>query len=152
MKSPRRNRSLVVALYVNASLLLALLAAVLAGGRIPSVLPEAYAAPAAPQPIAGGGGLYLMPAQFALNAWGCYVMDTDSQTLSAYVYFPGEKKLRLAASRLIRNDRKLQRFNSDNPTPDEVAGLLELEKAGRRDAPRNEKPQEEPAEPPAENR
>jgi hypothetical protein len=142
---------LVVALYVNAALLLAVLVALVTGSRVPSVLPAAYGAPAAPQPIAGGGGLYLMPGQFALNAWGCYVMDTDSQTLSAYVYFPGEKKLRLAASRLIRNDRKLQRFNSDNPTPDEVAGLLELEKAGRRDAPRNENAQEEPAEQPVEN-
>lgn len=139
MRRPRPNNALVIALYVNGALLLAILVAVMSSGngsRFPSILPAAYgAAPAAPQPIAGGGGLYLMPAQFTQNQWGCYVMDVDAQTLAAYRWFDGEKKLRLVAARSFRNDRKLQNFNTDNPTPDEVARLLKLEEVGRRDNP-----------------
>lgn len=130
MRRPRRNHSLVVALYINAALLLAILVAMLSGGRVPSVLPEAYGQ--VPQPIAGGSGIYLMPAQFAANVWGCYVMDVDSQTLCAYEYKPGQNRLRLVSARGIRHDRKLQRFNIDNPSPEEVARLVEMEQNARR--------------------
>lgn len=135
MRQPRRNQALVVALYVNAVLLFGVLVALLSGGRLPSVLPEAYAAAASPQPIAGGSGIYLMPGQFTSNLWGCYVMDVDAQTLCAYQYFQGEKKLRLVAARSFANDRRLQNFNTDSPTPAEVANLLAFEKSGRRDKP-----------------
>jgi hypothetical protein len=133
MRQPRRNNAIVVALYVNAALLLAVLVALVTGSRVPSVLPEAYAAAPAPQPIAGGGGMYVMPAQFSDRNWGCYVMDVDAQTLIAYQWFPGEKKLRLVAARNFRHDRRLHDFNTDSPTPADVAKLLEMEKAGRRD-------------------
>jgi hypothetical protein len=76
-----------------------------------------------------------MPAQFTPNQWGCYVMDVDAQTLGVYRWFDGDKKLRLVAARGFRNDRKLQNFNTDSPTPDEVAKLLKLEETGRRDNP-----------------
>jgi hypothetical protein len=138
MRRPRRNNGLVIALYVNAALLLAILVAVICGGngaRFPSILPAAFAAPPVPQPIAGGGGLYLMPAQFTPNQWGCYVMDVDAQTLAVYRWFDGDKQLRLVAARGFRNDRKLQTFNTDQPTPDEVSKRLKLEEAGRRDNP-----------------
>jgi hypothetical protein len=71
--------------------------------------------------------MFLMPAQFAINAWGCYIMDVDQQTLSAYEYFPSEHQLRLVASRDIRFDRRLKNFNTDNPTPREVERMLEKE-------------------------
>jgi hypothetical protein len=148
MRRPRRNNGLVIALYVNAALLLAILVAVISNGngsRFPSMLPAAYAAPMASQPIAGGGGLYLMPAQFTDRNWGCYVMDLDAQTLIAYQWFNGEKELRLVAARSIRNDRKLQNFNTAKPTPDEVSKLLKLEETGRRDNP-NAGPKSAPAE------
>src|SRR5687768_7914684 len=139
MRRPRRHQALVLALCANAILLLMILVALLAGGgRMPSVLPEAFAAPLAPQPIAGGSGVYLMPAQFADKNWGCYVMDVDAQTLCAYQYFPGDKKLRLVAARNFRHDRRLHDFNTDNPTPAEVAKLLEMEASGRRDNPGGE--------------
>ena len=143
MRRPHRNRALVVALYLNATLLLAILVALLAGARTPSFLAEAYGAPLAPQPIAGGGGIYVMPAQFSLNQWGCYVMDVDAQTLCAYQWF-SDKKLRLVAARSFKHDRQLHDFNTDNPTPAEVAKLIELEKTGRRDRPQPEEPQEQP--------
>jgi hypothetical protein len=134
MRKPRRPNTVAVALYFNAVLLFGVLVALLSGGRVPSLLPEAHAAPVA-QPIAGGSGIYLMPGQMSLNTWGCYVMDVDAQTLCAYQYFPGANKLRLVAARNFRNDRRLQDFNTDHPSPAEVAKLLELEAAGRRDKP-----------------
>lgn len=143
MPKPRRQNPLVVALYVNAALLLAILVSLLSGGRVPSVLPAAYAAPA-PQPIAGGSGIYLMPAQFGLKQWGCYIMDVDSQTLCAYEYRAGENKLRLVSARGFRHDRRLQRFNIDGPTPEEVQKLVEMEQARRRGA-EEEAPAPEPA-------
>jgi hypothetical protein len=133
MRRPRRNQPLVIALYINAALLLAIAVALFSGGRMPAVFNEAYAAPPAPQPIAGGSGIYLMPAQFSEKNWGCYIMDVDAQTLCAYQYF--QNKLRLVAARDFRNDRRLRNFNTDNPSPDEVAELVEMEKAGRRDQP-----------------
>lgn len=133
MLRPRRNHALVVALYVNAALLLAILVAVMSGDRVPSMLSEASAqTPLAPQPIAGGSGMYLMPAQFSAQSWGCYVMDVDAQTLCAYEFKPREGKLRLVSARGIRHDRRLQRFNIDAPSPEEVAQLVEMEKSGRR--------------------
>lgn len=128
MKRPaRRNRSLVVALYVNAALLFALLAVLLSrgGGGVGST---ALAAPA-PQtpPIAGGGGIFLMPAQLTQVSWGCYIMDIDTQTLSAYQYLPGENSLKLVASRLFKFDRQLGRYNTA-PTPEQVQRWVELEK------------------------
>jgi len=84
-----------------------------------------------------------MPAQFTGTTWGCYVMDVEAQTLCAYQWFNGDKKLRLVAARDFHNDRQLHDFNTDTPTPAEVAKLLELEKTGRRDVPNVPKPEAE---------
>jgi hypothetical protein len=129
MRRPRRrNQSLVYALYVNAALLLAILVLLLT-----RVGPGPSAAMAAPQmpPIAGGGGLYLMPAQFSLNTWGCYLLDIDAQTLCAYQYLPSQNQLRLVAARHFRHDRLLKNYNT-GPNPKEIQHLIDLEKAGLR--------------------
>jgi hypothetical protein len=119
----RRNRPLVLALYVNAVLLAAILVALLSrAGGIPSVLPAAFAGPAIGQPIAGGGTVYLMPGQMSMNTWGCYVMDTDKQTLCVYQFFPGEKELRFVAARNFTHDLRMKRFNT-NPDPLEIRDL-----------------------------
>jgi hypothetical protein len=86
------------------------------------------------QPIAGGGSLYLMPGQLSLNTFGCYVMDTDAQTLCVYQYFPGEKELRLLAARSFRHDRRLGNFNTI-PDPREVEKWVELERSRGRAQP-----------------
>ena len=143
MPRPRRNNALVAALYVNAALLLAILVALLSGARMPSIGSAAYAEPLAPQPIAGGGGIYLMPAQFSGNSWGCYVMDVEAQTLCAYEFKPGgQGKLRLVSARSFRHDRRLQRFNIDGPSPEEVAKLVEMEQNARRGNPQNDAEQD----------
>jgi hypothetical protein len=59
-------------------------------------------------------------------------MDVDAQTLCAYEYRPSHGRIRLVSARSIRHDRKLQRFNIDNPSPEEVAKLVEMELSGRR--------------------
>jgi hypothetical protein len=131
MQSPPAARSLTFALWINAALLVGVIVALLArdGARFPAFLPAAHAQPQ--QPIAGGAGLFLMPAQFSSNTWGCYVMDVDTQTLVAYQFLPGEKQLRLIAARNFRHDRRLSNFNT-TPPPDEVRDLLEKEQQTNR--------------------
>jgi hypothetical protein len=124
----RRGNSVATALYLNAALLLAILVAMLSrpgGIGSGSFLPAAFAAEG--QAIAGGGNLYLMPGQMSMSTFGCYVMDTDTQTLCAYQFYPGEKALRLVAARNFRHDRRLGNFNTD-PDPRDVEKWVELER------------------------
>ena len=128
----RRGNPVATALYLNAALLLAILVALLSRSGSGTVLPAAFAAEG--QQIAGGGSLYLMPGQLSLNTFGCYVMDTDAQTLCVYQYFPGEKELRLLAARSFRHDRRLGNFNTI-PDPREVEKWVELERGRGRAQP-----------------
>jgi len=129
----RSSRRVVVALYVNAALLLAVFAALLfkdGRGSI-SLLPAAYGAdgPA----IGGGGNLYLIPGQFSERTYGCYVMDTDAQTLCVYRFDGAATTLKLIAARNFRHDRRLGHFNT-TPDPKEVEAMVETERAGPRRA------------------
>src|SRR4051794_37805358 len=100
MNPSPRTTPLAIALYLNAGLLAVIAIAMLARSGPPQFLPVAMGQRAPEQaPIAGGAGVFVMPAQFSTNLWGCYLMDVDSQTLCVYQYFPGEKQLRLVASR-----------------------------------------------------
>ena len=133
IRPKRRRNPVAVALHVNAALLLALLAAMLSrGGGTISILPRAFAAEG--QPIAGGGNLYLMPGQLSLNKFGCYLMDTDAQTLCVYEFYAGEKALRLVGARNFRNDRRLGNFNTE-PDPREVEKWVEAERTRPRGEP-----------------
>lgn len=127
----RRNRSLTIALWANAALLAILVIAVIGRGNL--LGSSATAAPVLP-PIAGGGGRFLMPAQFSISTWGCYVMDIDKETLCAYQFYPSEKQLRLVAARDFGNDLNLRDFNT-TPHPDEIQKLIEMEKNAVREAP-----------------
>ena len=129
MSKPRRLNATAVALYVNAGVLLAILLVMVSrngSGSFPQVLPMAYGQNQ--PPIAGGAGVFVMPAQFAVNSWGCYLLDVDSQTIVAYQYFPGEKQLRLTAARNYNYDRRLRNFNTGAPSPAEVQQLIEKER------------------------
>ena len=131
MKRSRRRNPLVVALYLNATLLAAVLVALLARGSGGPVLTPAALAQAQPA-IAGGAGLFVMPAQFSSNVWGCYIMDVDQQTLCAYTVSGSPPKLRLIAARNFQYDRRLKNYNSDGLTPLEVKDLWEKEQADHR--------------------
>jgi len=109
-------RSVVYALYVNAALLLAIFSLLLSHGR-PLAVPAANAQ-AAPEPngaepsIAGGNGVFVMPCQLHPNVWGCYLLDTQNQTLCVYEYRAGEKALVLSAARNFRFDLELKNYNT----------------------------------------
>ena len=104
--------------------------ATLARSDSPNILPTAFAQ-ARQGPIAGGGGLFVMPAQLSGNTWGAYLMDIDRGTLSVYQFFPGSRQLQFVASRKFTNDTKLENFNTA-PTPGEVADLVEKQAKGIR--------------------
>lgn len=131
----RKSNPIAAALYVNAAILLAILALLLvrsSGDSFPSMVPAALAQQQ--PPIAGGAGLFVMPAQLSDRIWGCYVLDSDNQTLSCYQYWPGERVLRLVAARSIRHDHLLRNFNTD-PDPEAVRLMVEKEAQAARTDP-----------------
>ena len=143
MRRPRRHNSVAMALWANAILLGAILVALITRASSPSLLPMAFGAdeagrmPLAPQPIAGGGGLFLMPAQFAVNQWGCYIMDVDRQTICTYMYLPQSGgTLRLVAARNFTWDRMLKNLNTGSGPgelmPSEVRKIVEKEQQDER--------------------
>jgi hypothetical protein len=129
--SQHRSRSFTLALYVNAALLAAILLSLLnSRGRSPldSISLNSTAFGQIAQPIAGGAGFYLMPAQFSTNSWGCYVMDVDAQTLVCYVYDSAKPgNLRLVAARSFALDRQLRSYNT-SPSPYDVQQVIEQER------------------------
>lgn len=129
MPTSTHYRPLVIGLYLNAALLAGILVAMFARGG-GSSLPAAYGA-LSPQPIAGNGNIFLMPAQFSINTWGCYVMDTDAQTLCAYQFYPGDKELRFVAARNFHWDRKLGNYNT-TPSWTDIQKLAELQQSAVR--------------------
>jgi len=134
MDDRRRTHSTTVALYVVAALLLANLVATLARSDGPSLLPAAMAQQNRQARIAGGAGLFVMPAQLSGNTWGCYLMDVDRGTLCVYQYLPSNKQLQLVAARYLTHDRNLRNFNT-LPSPQEIADLVEKESKGIRQGP-----------------
>jgi len=123
----RQSKIITIGIYANAAALCMIALALWGRAEAPSILPAAFAQQV-PQPIAGGAGLFLMPAQMSPSTWGCYVMDVDAQTLVAYQYYPGDRKLRLMAARDFSFDRFLKEFNTDDPTPADVKNLVEKER------------------------
>lgn len=127
MKALTGGKSIQIALYLNAALLAALLLVLAGRENTPSLLPAAFGQQA-PQPIAGGAGLFLMPGQLSPSTWGCYVMDVDRQTLMVYQYLPGDRMLRLMSARDFSNDRQLRDFNTGEPSPTDVKAWVDKEK------------------------
>ena len=126
MNSHPRKSALVYALYANAAVLLAILIALLARNTSQPALAQYQPA------IGGGGGVFLVPAQFSRDTYGCYLLDVDAQTLCAYRFDSMQSTLKLAAARSFRFDRKLGNFNVAAPTPSDVKDLLEQESRGSR--------------------
>ena len=132
MKRPTRRHPVAVALYVNAAVLVAILVVLLGRDSSRPMLPAAFGQAAASPGVAGGAGVFVMPAQFSQSVWGCYVMDVEQQTLCAYTVSGTPPKLRLVAARDIRHDRRLRSYNLDGPSPSEVQDLIAKEASNGR--------------------
>ena len=142
MQPTRQARKIFLALCANALLLfMILLALVSRDGRL-NMTSAAFAQAQGQPPIAGGNGLYVMPAQLSPNTWGCYLLDNENHTLCVYQYSPGERLLRFAAARNFEYDRRLSNFNTQPPTTD-VKDLVDRERQGLRAVPATPKSPEE---------
>jgi hypothetical protein len=118
MNSSSFTKPIVYALYLNAALLLAILIALV--GHVKTGVETASAQSFNPPsgagndqpPIAGGNGIFVMPCQLHPEVWGCYILDTNRQTLCTYEYRAGEKALVLSAARNFRFDLDLKNYNT----------------------------------------
>jgi len=111
MISSNVNKSIVYALYFNGAILLAILIALIGRGRSGYDIAAAQVAADQP-PITGGNGIFVMPCQLHPDVWGCYLVDTNRQTLAVYEYRAGEKALVLSAARDFRFDLDLKNYNT----------------------------------------
>lgn len=124
----RPNKSLTAALWANAALLALIVILLFNRSGAPSMLPAAYGQNQAA--IGGGAGIFIVPAQMQTNVWGCYLLDVDSKTISAYQFYPGEHKLRWTASRSYRYDTKVENYNTEI-SPSEVKQMYEKLQANK---------------------
>jgi hypothetical protein len=95
-------------------------------GRAPALeLGSTAFAQAAPGgQMLGARGIYMMPAQLGPQVYGLYLMDIDSETITVYRANPDNSRLHLMAARSFKNDRFLQDYNNDKPTPGDVQKLV----------------------------
>jgi hypothetical protein len=112
MAELRISRHLVYALYLNAALLLAMLVVLAGRGKSVIEVAKGDATPPEMPAIAGGGGIFVMPCQLHPDVWGCYLVDTNRQTMCVYEYRAGEKALVLSAARNFRFDLDLKNYNT----------------------------------------
>ncbi len=121
------SKSFVVGVYLAAALLAVNIIVTLSRSDFPAILPAAYAQRQAP--IAGGAGIFVMPAQLSGNTWGCYLIDVDRSTLCCYQYLPGTRELQFVAARNYRNDTQLSNFNT-SPSPADIQNLVNKQNQG----------------------
>jgi hypothetical protein len=124
MQRSRRDRKVFLALCANAAVLLLILLVLVERDNRLALGSTAMADPQAPAGSTGGNGLFVMPGQLSSNTWGCYLMDTDHQTLCVYQYTPAEQTLRLVAARSFRYDRMMGNYNTA-PPPLDIRDLSE---------------------------
>lgn len=123
----RRFNPTTIGVYLVAALLLLNLVAILAQRGGLGFDSAAYAQRQAP--IAGGGGLFVMPAQLSRDTWGAYLMDIDRGTICVYQFYPGNRQLHFVAARKFTNDIKLENFNT-LPPPQEIGDLVNKQGKG----------------------
>ena len=108
MRRPRNRNLLAYALFANAAMLAGIMIVLVSRDRIGVAAPAYGAVP----PITGGSGIYIMPCELHPSVWGCYLMDTDQQTLCVYEYRSGERALVLTAARHFTYDLGLKDYNT----------------------------------------
>jgi hypothetical protein len=86
----------------------------------PSWLPEARAQTAR----MGAAGVFAFAGQLGARSHGLFMVDVDAGNVWCYEYVPEKGKLKLVAGRSFLYDRYLEEFNTDSPTPSDVAQLV----------------------------
>lgn len=108
--------------------LLALIAAILVA-RDGSLLTGEPAL--AQQGMLGARGLFAFTGQLDKTRYGLFMMDVDAGTVWCYEYNPIKGRMKLAAARSFRFDRYLENLNQDEPTPEQVSEMLNLQRQAR---------------------
>jgi hypothetical protein len=126
MRSLFHTNRIMIALCANAALLLLILISVSTrqGRAQAGAIAVTTAESRPPTTAPSGGTLTVMPGQLSPNHWGCYVMDSQNQTLCVYQFDPSGTELRLAAARDIQYDRRLGYFNT-TPSPTEIKAMVD---------------------------
>jgi len=112
------KRSVVAALVVGGILCLVFWA-----GRL-----NGPASAQAQPPASENGRILVIPVQIARDSHGLAMVDTAAQTLWIYeinLRGPAHKRLNLLAARSWRHDRRLEQYNTGEPTPEQVKSLLD---------------------------
>lgn len=79
----------------------------------------------------GARGIQAFTGQIARNTYGLFMMDVDNATIWCYEFSPQNRALRLVAARSWHFDRYLEEFNVADPTPKQVAELVEKQRSHR---------------------
>ncbi|MBX7106647.1 MAG: hypothetical protein K1X57_21410, partial [Gemmataceae bacterium] len=118
-----RQRQTTV-LWIIALLLAVIATALLTRGNNPFALPQAHG----DAPMAGARGIFAFTGQIDRNRFGLFMMDVDSSNVWCYEYLPGTRKLKLVAARSFLYDRYLDDYETEEPSPRQVKGMLEKQR------------------------
>jgi hypothetical protein len=91
----------------------------------PGLLPQAQAQTAR----MGAHGIFAFTGQLGPRSYGLFMVDVDAGNVWCYEYAAEKGRLRLVAGRSFIHDRYLEEFNTDSPTPGEVAQLVDRMRA-----------------------
>lgn len=73
----------------------------------------------------GAAGVFAFTGQLGPRTYGLFMVDVDAGNVWCYEYSREKGKLRLVAGRSFLYDRLLEEFNVEEPTPSDVAKLIE---------------------------
>ena len=80
---------------------------------------------------AGARGIFAFSGQLTARTYGLFMVDVDAGTIWCYEYQNSSQKLRLLAGRSWLNDKFLANYNCEEPSPQEVADIVEQERAAK---------------------
>jgi hypothetical protein len=116
-------------LWIIAFALVAIAVALLVRPGAP-LMPAALAQ----QAMLGSRGFHAFTGQLDRNTWGLFMMDVDAGNVWVYEYLPRKRSLKLVAARSFTHDRYLEDYNTEEPSPLQVAELLRREQQAKRRA------------------
>lgn len=122
--APKRSQAVFWVIAVS----LAVIAATLVLRMDQPLLPPAFGQSTMQ---AGARGIFAFSGQLTARTYGLFMVDVDAGTIWCYEYQNSKEKLRLVAGRSWLNDKFLANYNCEGPSPQEVADIVEQERAAR---------------------